>query len=213
MKLDKILNSNFYNQFENKLLDELSSIGILKKAEPDKILVEIRREINFIPIIISGIVKVKRRDGKGNGIFIHFLGENQTSAITLTYALENQISEIRLEAMTKVTYISIPAKIVNTWFHKYESWRAYYLQLNQQQTSRLIETINNLAFTSLDERIVKYLKHIIEYTKIKTIKIKHFDIARDLKVTREAISRTLKKLETQGVVKLYRNKIDYLGQL
>jgi CRP/FNR family transcriptional regulator len=36
---------------------------------------------------------------------------------------------------------------------------------------------------------------------------KHFDIARDLKVSREAISRTLKKMERDEIITLGRNKI------
>ncbi len=207
MKLDEIINRNFSNQFEKKLVNEIASNGILKNIEPDKILVEVRREINFIPIIISGIVKVKRRDGKGNGIFIHYLSKNQTSAIALTYALESKISEIRLEAMTEVTYIAIPTKIVNTWFDKYESWRKFYAALNQKQTSYLINEINSLAFTKVEDRVIRYLKYTSHVTQRNLVEMKHFDIARDLKVSREAISRTLKKLENQGVVKLNRNKI------
>ncbi|MCF6181901.1 Crp/Fnr family transcriptional regulator [Lutibacter sp.] len=207
MKLDEIINQNFSNQFEKKLLNEISSNGILKNIEPDKILVEVRREINFIPIIISGIVKVKRRDGKGNGIFIHYLSKNQTSAIALTYALESKISEIRLEAMTEVTYVAIPTKIANAWFSKYESWRKFYTTLNQKQTSYLINEINSLAFTKVEDRVIKFLKYTSQVTQNNLIEMKHFDIARDLKVSREAISRTLKKLENQGVVQLNRNKI------
>jgi len=207
MKLDEIVKTNFSNQFEKKLLNEISSNGILKNIEPDNILIEIRREINFIPIIISGIVKVKRRDGKGNGIFLHYLGKNQTSAIALTYALENKKCDIRLEAMTSVSYIAIPTKAVNIWFNKYESWRNYYMELNQRQTSFLIDVINNLAFTKVEDRVVKYLKYTSSETESKILELKHFDIARDLKVSREAISRTLKKLEILGVVNLNRNKI------
>jgi CRP/FNR family transcriptional regulator len=207
MKLAEIINGNFSNIFEKKLLNEIIANGILKNIEPDKILVEVRREINFIPIIISGIVKVKRRDGKGNGIFIHYLEENQTSAIVLTYSLENKISEIRLEAMTQVSYISIPSKVVNSWFYKYESWLKYYTALNLQHTSFLINSINSLAFTTLEDRVVQYLKYTSKVTNKNVIEIKHFDIARDLKVSREAISRILKKLETKGNVELNRNKI------
>ncbi len=44
-------------------------------------------------------------------------------------------------------------------------------------------------------------------TTDRTIHISHADIANDLSVSREAISRLLKKLEEQGKVELGRNKI------
>jgi CRP/FNR family transcriptional regulator len=207
MKIQEIIANNFYNTFENKLLKEMGDYGIVKYAEPDQIILEIRTNAEFIPIITSGIAKVMRRDGKGKGLFLHYLTKNQTSAIALTYSLENKKSEIRLKALSKVTYIMVPAKVVNSWFLNYDSWRRYYLNLNQKQTSNIIEKINDIAFENLEYRLLKYLEETSLVFNDNTIFIKHFDISRDLRVSREAISRTLKKMEKEEVISLGRNKI------
>ena len=73
MKINEIIDNHFSDIFEKQLLNELCKYAILKNVETDKIVLEIRREIKFIPIIISGVAKVMRRDGKGNGIFLHYL--------------------------------------------------------------------------------------------------------------------------------------------
>jgi CRP/FNR family transcriptional regulator len=207
MKINEIVAENFSNLFEENLRQEICNCGILKKAEPDKIILEIRRDIEFIPLIISGVVKVMRRDGNGNGIFLHYLTSQQTSAIAITYALESENSEIRLKAESNVTYIAIPAKIVISWFDKYNSWRAFYFKSNYKQTSFLIEKINDIAFENLEFRLLKYLESASLIYNDNTITRKHFDIARDLKVSREAISRVLKKLENEEIIILGRNKI------
>jgi len=207
MKLNEIVTANFSNLFEENLLQEICNNGILKYAEPEKIILEIRRDIKFIPLIVSGIVKVMHRDGRGNGIFLHYLLENQSSAIAISYALEHKKSEIRLEAQSNIIYIAIPSKVVDSWFLKYESWRTFYFKLNRQQTSYLIGTIDDIAFTSLENRLLKYLEYTSLISNDNTISKKHFDIARDLKVSREAISRVLKKLENEEVISLGRNKI------
>ena len=206
MKINDIVAENF-SFLEDNLRQEICNYGILKKAEPDKIILEIRREIEFIPFIVSGVVKVMRRDGKGNGIFLHYLTSSQTSAIGITFALENKNSEIRLKAESTVSYIAVPAKTVNSWFLKYNSWRLYYLKLNSEQTSFLIEKINDIAFENLEYRLLKYLEQASIVYNDTAILRKHFDVARDLKVSREAISRVLKKLEKEGVITLGRNKI------
>lgn len=207
MKLHEIVKANFSDLFEQDLLQEICNNGILKYAEPEKIILEIRRDIKFIPLIVSGIVKVMHRDGKGNGIFMHYLLENQASAIAISYALEGKKSEIRLEAQSNITYIAIPSKVVDSWFLKFKSWRNFYFKLNRQQTSFLIGTIQDIAFTSLEERLLKYLEYTSLITNNNKISRKHFDIARDLKVSREAVSRTLKKLEKEEIISLGRNKI------
>lgn len=207
MKINKIIDSHFSKVFEIKLQQELCKYGILKQAEADQIILEIRRDANFIPLIVSGVAKVMRRDGKGNGIFLHYLSNIQTSAIAISYALENKENEIRIKAESNITYIAIPTKIVNSWFDKYNSWRLFFLKLNQQQTASLLNLINDIAFENLEFRVLKYIENSSLIYNNNTINRKHFDIARDLKVSREAISRILKKLEKEEVVTLGRNKI------
>lgn len=206
MKINDIVAEKF-SFLEDNLRQEICNYGILKKAEPDKIILEIRREIEFIPFVVSGVVKVMRRDGKGNGVFLHYLTSSQTSAIGVTFSLENKSSEIRLKAESTVSYIAVPAKTVNSWFLKYNSWRSYYQKLNSEQTSFLIEKINDIAFENLEYRLLKYLEQASIVYNDTAILRKHFDVARDLKVSREAISRVLKKLEKEGIITLGRNKI------
>lgn len=207
MRINEIIDTHFSKIFEIKLQQELCKYGILKQAEPDQIILEIRRDANFIPLIVSGVAKVMRRDGKGNGIFLHYLSNKQTSAIAISYALENKKNEIRIKAESAITYIAIPAKIVNLWFEKYNSWRSFFLKLNQQQTASLLNLVNDIAFENLEFRVLKYIENSSLIYNNNTINRKHFDIARDLKVSREAISRILKKLEKKEIVTLGRNKI------
>ncbi|MFA5299309.1 MAG: helix-turn-helix domain-containing protein [Lutibacter sp.] len=207
MKIHDIVAANFYDLFEENLRNEICNKGILKTVAPDKIILDIRTNIEFIPLIVSGVVKVKRCDRKGNGIFLHYLSAKQTSAIALTYAIENKKWEIRLNAESNVTYIAIPAKVVILWFLKYSSWRAFYFKLNQQQTDFLIEKINDVAFENLEVRLLKYLEYTRLVTSNNTINKKHIDIACDLKVSREAVSRTLGKLEREDLITLGRNRI------
>jgi CRP/FNR family transcriptional regulator len=207
MKIHDIVAANFLDLFEENLRTEICNNGILKTVETDKIILDVRTEIEFISLIISGIVKVKRRDGKGNGIFLHYLSAKQTSAIAVNYAIEKKKSDIRLETESNVTYIAIPSKVVISWFLKYSTWRSFYFKLNQQQTAYLIEKINDIAFENLEFRLLKYLEYTSLITNDNTVNKKHFDIARDLKVSREAISRILEKLQKKETVTLGRNKI------
>jgi CRP/FNR family transcriptional regulator len=207
VKINEIIETHFSKIFEIKLQQEICKYGVLKHAEQDQIILEIRRDANFIPLIVSGVAKVMRRDGKGNGIFLHYLSNKQTSAIAISYALENKKNEIRIKAESSITYIAIPVKIVNLWFDKYNTWRLFFLKLNQMQTASLLNLINNLAFENLEFRVLKYIENSSLIYNNNTINKKHFDIARDLKVSREAISRILKKLEKEEIVTLGRNKI------
>ena len=207
MKINDLVVNNFSSVFEKNLRKEICNYGILKTVASDTIILEIRRQVGFIPFIISGVVKVMRRDGKGNGVLLHYLTENQTSALAISYAKKQKKSKIRLKSDGNVVYIAVPSKVVNSWFEKYESWNDYFFKYNELQISSIIEKISDIAFLSLEERLLKYLEQNSLIYNDNTIYKKHFDIARDLKVSREAISRILKKLEKDDVITLGRNKI------
>jgi CRP/FNR family transcriptional regulator len=207
MKIDDLIQANFTKLFEKNLLHELSTYGVLKTVDTETIILEIRRDVRFIPFIVSGVVKVMRRDGQGNGILLHYLTGTQTSAIAVNYALQDARSDVRIKSEGDVSYIAVPVKVVLSWFEKFPTWISYFNKLNQEQVASLIEKINDIAFTDLENRLTKYLEENSVLFNSNVIYIKHFDIARDLKVSREAVSRILKKMEHDEIITLGRNKI------
>jgi CRP/FNR family transcriptional regulator len=207
MIIDDLIHANFTKLFEKNLLHELSNYGVLKTVDTETIILEIRREIRFIPFIVSGVAKVMRRDGQGNGILLHYLSGQETSAIAVSYALQDAKSDVRIKSEGDVSYIAIPVKVVLSWFEKYPTWITYFNRLNQEQVASLIDKINDITFTDLESRLTKYLEENSVLFNSNVIHKKHFDIARDLKVSREAVSRILKKMENDDIITLGRNKI------
>lgn len=71
----------------------------------------------------------------------------------------------------------------------------------------LINTIDQIVFKKLDERLLNYLRKKAQAVGQNTLQTTHQDIADDLNVTRESISRLLKNLEKQHKLELGRNLI------
>ena len=71
----------------------------------------------------------------------------------------------------------------------------------------LLETIDNIAFLNLDERLLKYLHDKSKITKSNIVSGTHQEIAYDLNTSRVVISRLLKALENKNIIELQRNKI------
>lgn len=84
------------------------------------------------------------------------------------------------------------------------------MQAYDNKFYELIQTIDNIAFKKMDERLINYLKNKSEATQNKVLYATHQEIAYDLNASREAISRLLKKLEKENQVQLGRNKIELL---
>ena len=69
-------------------------------------------------------------------------------------------------------------------------YQQYYIR-----NAELIETIHQLLFNRLDQRIYDYLLELSLVKSNKLVKVKHRQIAQDLGTSREVITRTLRKLE------------------
>jgi CRP/FNR family transcriptional regulator len=93
---------------------------------------------------------------------------------------------------------------------KYQSWKNFIMSSYDARINELIYAIDSIAFTKMDERLLRYLEDKSYALNTKIIQTTHQNIAYDLNASREAVSRLLKKLEQDGTVKLGRNKIELL---
>jgi CRP/FNR family transcriptional regulator len=96
------------------------------------------------------------------------------------------------------------------WLGKYKSWRNYIFNSYNNRLKEMLNTIDNLAFMNMDQRLLNYLLEKSKINITKQINITHQEIAYELNTSREVISRLLKKLEQGGAIKLHRNHIELL---
>jgi CRP/FNR family transcriptional regulator len=119
----------------------------------------------------------------------------------------NKKSEIRTEAEEDTSLIAIPIRYMDEWMTRYQSWKNFVMTTYDRKIMDLVRVVDSISFKNLDRRMVEYLKKRVAATGNRVISASHQDIATDLNVTREAVSRLLKNLEKEGVVKLGRNQL------
>jgi CRP/FNR family transcriptional regulator len=202
-----LLKQKFAHILDEDLISEISEKGILKNFKKDDIIIDINQTLNFIPLLLTGDIKIIREDNEGKELLIYFLEAGDTCTMSLTCCLGESKSKIRAVAEKDSTLIMIPVKNMHTWFHNNASWRDFILRSYQIRFDEMLEAIDNLAFMKMDERLYKYLKNMSMVDETKTISIKHQEIAEDLNTSRVVISRLLKKLENEGKIELGRNRI------
>lgn len=193
--------------FEEKLIDEIQNIGLLKKIPQGEIMIDLGERISYIPLLLEGAIKVVREDDSGEELLLYFVEFGNTCAMTLNCCLEDTVSEIRAICEADTTLIMIPIDAMDDWLIKYRSWRNFIFESYQNRLNEMLKAIDALTFLKLDERLEKYLIDRSKVIKSKSLKITHLEIAMDLNSSRVVISRLLKKMENQGKVRLGRNTI------
>lgn len=196
--------------FEPQLIEEVVSVASIIDFDEGDRLIEIGQYIKQMPLLIHGAIKILREDKEEGELLLYFLEKGDTCAMTLICCLGDTKSEIRAIAETGGTLAMIPVAKMEEWLGRYKSWRNFVFSSYNKRLSEMLTAIDNLAFMKMDERLKNYLREKAKVNKSSIIVNTHQEIAYELNSSRVVISRLLKALENEGMIKLNRNTIDLL---
>tara|TARA_B100001105_G_C22272006_1_gene391432 strand:- start:218 stop:844 length:627 start_codon:yes stop_codon:yes gene_type:complete len=206
----KELAEAYSNIFEPRLIEEIAGVATIMDFNEGDHLIEIGQYIRQMPLLINGAIKILREDRKEGELLLYFLEKGDTCAMTLACCLGDTRSEIRAIAETKGTVAMIPVAKMEEWLGRYKSWRNFVFSSYNKRLSEMLLAIDNLAFMKMDERLLNYLREKAKVNQGTIIANTHQEIAYELNTSRVVISRLLKALENEGIIKLNRNTIELL---
>lgn len=197
--------------FESKLVDEILGFAEVIHVKEGDAIMDYGKKIRFMPIIISGTLRVMRKDEEGREIILYYLSNNESCAMAYACCMEAKLSEVRAVAEDNVELINIPHDKLDEWLIKYPSWKSYVFRSFTLRFNELLRSLESIAFQKLDERLIKYLKNKTKMSGKSSIQLSHNQIAEEMGTSRVVISRLLKQLENDKKLLLYRNEIKLLS--
>jgi len=209
-KIQEILDRRYHQLAEIPLQEAILKEGYVKTFKRGEVTQEIGSYVKFVPLISKGTLKVLREDDNGNEIFLYYLHAGDSCSMAFSCCMMHKKSEVRTMVVEDVELIAIPIRFVDEWMMKYHSWKNFVMKSYDSRMMELIQTIDEIAFLKMDERLINYLNRKAKALGETTITSTHQEIAQDLNASREAVSRLLKKLEKQDVLVIGRNKITLL---
>lgn len=211
LKLQEKFVSYYSKIFEANLIKEILKVGEFNKIKAGELLVDVGDDLTHIPLIFEGTVKVIRHINEDGELALYYLKPGDTCAISFINCIESKKSVFEAIIETDMEAIFIPVDIIDEWLVKFKSWRRYIIDSYHFRLMEMLESIDGLAFSSLNERILKYLKDKAERSNNNVLQITHQEIANDLNTSRVVISRIMKQLQKVGKITSTRNKIKVLN--
>ena len=205
-----IIREKYRNLFEEKLLDEIIEVSTIKDFTEGERLMEIGEYIKKIPLLLSGAIKIIREDQKEGEIVLYYIEEGDTCAMTLTCCLGETKSQVRSIAEKDGSVILVPVNKMDDWLVRYKSWRNFVLTSYNNRMNELLVAVDSLAFMNMEERLCKLLQDKGKIYNSTFIHNTHQELADELNTSRVVISRILKTLENQGIIRLNRKYIELL---
>jgi len=199
-----------FSQFEPELTKKIQQVGSIRKFKADDFLMKTGQSIRSAVLVLDGIIKVFREDEEGNEVFMYNLHPGEACAISMTCASRNLNSQIMAKALVDTEVLAIPVELMDEWASTYKSWYQFVLETYRSRFEELLDTLDQIAFRNLDERLLWYLKQHQKSFKSNLIKVSFTEIALELNSSREVISRLMKKLAEKGFIRIQKNQIEII---
>jgi CRP/FNR family transcriptional regulator len=202
--------SRLFPSFQSELQQEIALHSKISTLSPQTRLLQEGAGVSVLPFVMEGMVKVTRSD-QDKEILLYYIRPGESCVMSFTACVMNSKSRINAITETDSTILLVPAYLIHDYLRKYPELNQYFHQLYNQRYTELLETVDQLVFHTLDERLRYYLREKVDRLG-NNLKITHAEIAQDLGTAREVVSRVLKKLEKEGEINLMRNEIRWLGK-
>jgi CRP/FNR family transcriptional regulator len=194
---------------ENDLKAEMESKCSVASVGKDKTIVDEGCQMTVIPLLLSGSIRVFRRDYETDReILLYYVNPGQTCMMSLVACFGDRVSKVNAVTEKNSELLMIPTAQVREWQKRYDSWNSFVINTFLDRYSELLRILEEISFRNIDERIRNYLKNYSDRNVTRLVKRTHQDIANELGTTRVVVSRILKDMESMGQVELRRGIIE-----
>jgi CRP/FNR family transcriptional regulator, anaerobic regulatory protein len=138
---------------------------------------------------------------------LYYIIGGESCIMSFLGGMHDDTSKVKAIAEEQTEILLIPIDKVGLLIKEFPEWLDYIFRLYHKRFEELLETLNAVAFKKMDERLLNFIKKKSEHSGSKILQITHEQLSNELGTARVVVSRLLKQMEEEGLVKLGRNKI------
>ena len=198
----------FEGIFEDALLDDLIARGHHMRVPEGTMLMDVGQHMDAVPLLLEGAIKIMRLDPEGDEMLLYFLESGDSCALSMGTYMGSAKSGIRAVTERETTLVMVPVAVARTWMQTFPSWGKFVMESYQSRLEEMLDAIDALAFMDLPTRLKRYLSDKVKVQGDTTLHTTHQEIANDLHTSRVVVSRLLKSLEREGMLRLHRNAVE-----
>lgn len=158
---------------------------------------EVLREgqyVKVIPFVVSGVLSVFSRY-RDKDLLLYYIMPGESCIMSFTSALHQSPSRVVALAEEETIALLLPTQKLSSLLKEIPELSTLFFNAYGNRYIDLIDTVNQVVFNRLDERILAHIRQRAEISGTPSLKITHKQLANELGTTREVISRLIKALE------------------
>lgn len=172
-----------------------------------EIILSKERECTGLIIVKSGRIRALYGLKDGNQITLFRLLQGDVCILTASCVLKNISFEIILEVEKDSEVVLLPPLAWTRLTEKNAAVKEFSMSLISERLSEIIWVMDQMISRKMEQRIASFLLEQSSLNNSVVLIVTHDIIARNLGTMREVISRSLKYMENDGLLKMSRGQI------
>ena len=195
---------------EPALLEDILESGMVKDLPAGQEILREGQYVQMVPVVLNGLIRVYQAF-EDKELLLYYIQNSESCIMSFNCVLSRDPSRIHAVTEEPTQVLLLPDVKVREWISTYASFSSLFFALYDLRYDDLLETIHQVIFKNLDERLMDYLQEKVRIKKSTVVDLRHWQIANELGTSREVISRIIKKLEKKGVLKQLPDGIEVKG--
>lgn len=169
------------------------------------------KECSGIVVVKSGQLRAYLESEDGKEITLYRLLSWDICILTASCVLKSITFEVTLEVEKDSEVYFIPAAIWGKLAEKNIVVKEFSMELVSERFSEVMWVMEQMVSKNMGQRVAAFLLEQSTLDESETLTMTHETIAKNLGTAREVISRILKYLENDGLLKLSRGQIQLIN--
>lgn len=153
--------------------------------------------------VLSGAIRTFMLSDEGREVRLYRVDKNDTDVLSASCVMNQITFETQMVADSDCTLLIVPAVCLSSFKENNLHVRSFLFEKLGERFSDVMLKMQAILFTRLDRRIAEALLS----RGGTTVRVTHEQLAGEVNSTREAVSRILKDMERQSLIKLGRGQI------
>lgn len=204
MNYDLTKRCKIFKELNNDQKDIIKEFSIFKEAKKNEIIFSEGDDIDSVLVLDTGKIKINSYSSDGKEYIFDILVSEDAYGENLLFGKKKY--NVNLVAITDIKYYLIPFKSIEKMLFEYPEMSLKIIEILSKRLDNSLE-LNEILFE--DDAFLKVAGYLIYRSKrlnSNVIELSREEIASNINLRRETVSRKLSELKDQGLVELNGNR-------
>ena len=194
----------FWGALTEQEQETMLSCAQIRSYTKDSLIYSKEQECLGLIRVLSGTVRTFMLSAEGREVWLYRVDAGETDVLSAACVMNQITFETQMVADTDCTLLIVPAVCLSVFKENNLHVRCFLFEKLGERFSDVMFKMQAILFTRLDQRIAGAL---LSHERSGTVRITHEQLAGEINSTREAVSRILKDMERESLIKLGRGQI------